>query len=544
LVSVTSQVREQFRKIHAALVLPAYRHIVRPLWDGVLGIAAQAASAWLKQFGESPLKALSALFAGLAVVAALCLVGSALLLSWLHPIVSIAIPDFEVPPGGGPVSGKTLAKLVSEELSEINETIERGDPLVSRFSHRADTEALQTEGMTIPAISGVSVWGLSPENFGALWQQLRTKQQTINGELIGTSAGVLALHAHVSTDRAKRSWEQPVAGTDYASMRRACAELAHQILSDLSPQAMGRYFLHSDQPDRALREFRRWQVLQPNDAEPLFYLGWAYDMKAESIANSNLTDGEAMSERFRQLAKKSYEAALQKDPAHAEALNALGVESDLANEYQHACDYYGAAEKNKRDDPTFLMNLGNCSAELNKYSDAFRYYRRALRRDPQFAGAWWNYGLAMEQVPDNDPSVREVLACCLRSDSLDHCKREEPRRAYETAVSLRPDLTEALIELGRTLKSAGDKERAIAVFSEAIAFRESDATYRTTHSRLRARAYDARCLTEMDEESWDAAVRDCTTATQLDPAEKSYSEHRDRGIAMVPKQPVGRGSPK
>lgn len=537
---MTSRVRAAFRKSHALFLLPVYQRIARPLWSGIRYVSVGAASFWWKQFDESPLKALSILFVGVGAVAAVCVVGTALVLRWLHPVTSITIPDFEVAPGSAPVTGKTLARLVSEELSEINETNERGDPLTSRLTHRADTEALQTEGLTVPTIGGVSVWGLSPESFAALWQLLRTNQQTITGEMIGSSAGVFALHARVSTKRAKQSWEQPILARDEAAIRQACTELAYKILSGLSPQAMGRYYLHTEQPDRALHEFHRWQMLQPKDAEPFFYIGWAYDMKAVSAENSNVTDGETTSQRFRQLAKKSYQAALEIDPRHAESLNALGVEYNNAIDYKHACDYYAAAEANERDDPTFLTNLGNCSADLKKYPEAFRYYQRALRRDPECAGCWWNYGVAIEQVPDSDASVRQVLAGCLRFHSVRDCKLQERRLAYETAASLRADLGDALIELGRTLRSLGDTERAVAVLTEAITLRQSDANYLNDHAHQRARAYDARCLAERDEKSWDDAVRDCTTATQLDPTEKSYSEHRDLvlGEASAHKEPT------
>jgi tetratricopeptide (TPR) repeat protein len=526
-VPASSRVGGAFRKSYTVFVLPVYQRIVRPLWDGILHVMVGAASFWRKQFEQGPLKTLSTLFGVIGAVAAVSVMGAAVLLRGLHPVTSITIPDFEVAPGAAPVTGKTLARLVSEELSEINETNERGDPLTSRLTHRADTEALQTEGLTVPTIGGVSAWGLSPENFAALWQLLRTNQQTITGEMIGSSAGVVALHAHVSTKRAKRSWEQTISGRDEAAIRQACTELAYKILSGLSPQAMGRYYLHTEQPDRALQEFHRWQVLQPRDAEPVFYIGWAYDMKAESAENSNVTGGETASQRFRQLAKKSYQSALEIDPRHAESLNALGVEYNYAIDYQHACDYYAAAEANKRDDPTFLTNLGNCSADLKKYPEAFRYYQRALRRDPECAGCWWNYGLAIEQVPDSDTSVRQLLAGCLRFHSVRDCKLQERRHAYETAASLRADLGDALIELGRTLRSLGDTERAVAVLTEAITLRQSDANYLNDHAHQRARAYDARCMAERDEKSWDDAVKDCTTATQLDPTEKSYSEHRD-----------------
>ncbi len=146
------------RRLHTALLLPFYRRVVCPLWNGIRHVLTAAVAGWLKQFYKGPVKALSTLLLCIGITAALGAVGIALSMRWMRPLTSISVPDFEVP-AGSPVSGKTLARLLSEELSQINETNQRGDPFASKLTHRADTEALQTEGLAIPSLGGVSVWG-------------------------------------------------------------------------------------------------------------------------------------------------------------------------------------------------------------------------------------------------------------------------------------------------------------------------------------------------------------------------------------------------
>ncbi|MFY9675688.1 MAG: tetratricopeptide repeat protein, partial [Terriglobales bacterium] len=411
-----------------------------------------------------------------------------------------------------PVTGKTLAHLVSEELSQINDTNQRGDPFASKLTHYADTGALQTEALAIPAIGGVSVWGFSPDNLAAAWQFLRTDEQSISAELIGPVAGRFRLHASVSSSRAHGSWDQPITGIGDLAIQQACLELAHRILSELSPQAMGRYYLLTGQPILALAELHRWRLLQPRDPEPLFYIGWAYDRQADITADSTKPEDTAESVSFRKMATDSYHAALKIDPKHAESINALGLEAEIGGNNQLACNYYAAADTSKPNDPTFLANLGNCKMGQKRFSEAFRYYERALKRDPKFAGGWWNYGLALEEVPDGEAAACDGLAACLRADKVQNCKRRESQRAYETAVSLRGDFTEALIDLARVLRYDNQPAPAAATVSEAIRLLEKDVSYPNKHAKTRARAYETRCLAEEDERFLDQALTDCGLA--------------------------------
>ncbi len=302
---------------------------------------------------------------------------------------------------------------------------------------------------------------------------------------------------------------------------------------------MGRYYILNEQPDQALVEFQRWKLLQPRDPEPLFYIGWAYDLKADIAADANIANGVPKATDLRRLASNSYRMALEVDPKHAESLNALGLEAEVRGDSQSACKYYAGADRSKADDPTFLANLGNCSTSQKKYSDAFQYYERALRLDPQFAGGWWNYGLAVEDVPDGEAARCKGLASCLRTNEIGACRRQELRRAYETAVSLRLDFPDAIIELARALRSDGQPAAAGATVSEAIAILERDVAYPNRHAKARARAYETRCLAEEDQRLWDQALTDCKLAAQLDPAKKSFDEH----ASLVAKEKETTGNP-
>ncbi len=501
-----------------------FQKLIRPVCNWMRRVAAAVAVEWTRDFRKGPVKALSSRFLAIVICCALVVIGWALSMRWLRPMTSISISDFEIP-SNAPVSGKTLARLVSEELSQINSTNRRGDPFDSRLTHYIDIGALQTEALAVPALGGVSVWGVSADSLAAAWQFLRTDEQSVSAELIGPVGGPFHLHASVSSSRARGSWDQPVTGTNGRAFQQACVELAHQILSKLSPQAMGRYYLLTAHPDLALAQFQHWQLLQPKDPEPLFYAGWAYDVKADMAADSAVPEASEQKKQFRALASAAYHQALALDPNHAESTNGLGIEADAVGDHVSASKYYSTASNAQPSDPTFLTNLASCLADQEKFVDAFPDYERALQFDSTFAGAWWNYGIAIEQVPEKQAASSKKLAECLRTNTdFKTCQHQEARRAYETAVSSRPDFTEALIDLARVVRD-DQPSRSVATASEAIQILEKDTTYPRQHALRRAQAYEIKCRAEENEALLDQAQADCRSATQLDAGNKRFADH-------------------
>lgn len=116
---------------------------------------------------------------------------------------------------------------------------------------------------------------------------------------------------------------------------------------------------------------------------------------------------------------------IERDPKHADALNALGYTlADQTDRYQEARGYIQRALDLKPDSPAILDSMGWLQYRLGNYHEALRYLRRAFKLLPdaeiaahlgevlwvlgERAQARQIWGEALERDPDSEPLQRAM----------------------------------------------------------------------------------------------------------------------------------------
>ena len=93
--------------------------------------------------------------------------------------------------------------------------------------------------------------------------------------------------------------------------------------------------------------------------------------------------------------------------------------------------------------------IGVSAAQIGQYKDAIRAFQTAISIKPDYADAYNNMGNALKDL-----------------GSL-----EEAIRAFNKAISIKPDYADALYNMGNALKDLGRLEEAIRAFSKAISIK-------------------------------------------------------------------------
>ena len=76
-----------------------------------------------------------------------------------------------------------------------------------------------------------------------------------------------------------------------------------------------------------------------------------------------------------------------------QAFNGLGIIADLADKHQKAIDYYKQAERLNPNNSEILNNIGYSLYMDNQLDEPLRYFNRALKVNPKFEMALYNYAL-------------------------------------------------------------------------------------------------------------------------------------------------------
>ncbi|MBF0182128.1 MAG: tetratricopeptide repeat protein [Magnetococcales bacterium] len=152
-------------------------------------------------------------------------------------------------------------------------------------------------------------------------------------------------------------------------------------------------------------------------------------------------------------AETLYRRILARNANHADAMHLLGVLSHQGGRHEAALEWIDKAIA-LRQDPLYLLNLGNLLKEMGRLDDAIASFRQALALDPDRVEA--HFG----------------LACALR-----HTDPEASSRALMRVIALQPEHAEALHLLGMAVFAAGRLDEAVELVERAIASNDRDATY-------------------------------------------------------------------
>ena len=186
-------------------------------------------------------------------------------------------------------------------------------------------------------------------------------------------------------------------------------------------------------------------------------------------------------------AKAVYEAVLNIDARHFDAVHMIGVvEGGLGNN-EAALEYISRAIAINPNDASCHNNRGNALLKLKQTREARISYEKAIQLRPDFADAYSNCGNALLELEQ----LNLALVYCDKAIKLKPeyaeatfnrgnvlFKLRQPQSAlidYERAIQLNPELADAYSNRGNALLELEQTELALASYDKAIKLRPTHA---------------------------------------------------------------------
>jgi len=145
-------------------------------------------------------------------------------------------------------------------------------------------------------------------------------------------------------------------------------------------------------------------------------------------------------------ARPLYDAALARDPGHAEALHLLGLVFYQQGDFEEALRRIDDAIGRRPEVAKYHSNRGNALKETGRLEEAIAAYRHAIALDPAFADAPFNLGVALREAGDAPGAAQ----------------------AFQAALKINPGNVDAKQNLATVLYSLGWHDHAIALFREVL----------------------------------------------------------------------------
>ncbi|WP_306602701.1 tetratricopeptide repeat protein [Azonexus sp.] len=149
------------------------------------------------------------------------------------------------------------------------------------------------------------------------------------------------------------------------------------------------------------------------------------------------------------MAVKLYQAALQLNQDHPDALHGLGMVMREKKESNSAMALVQQAIVLEPERADFYNDLGMIFQDRGELEKAINFHKRALRLQVTFAPAYINLGVAYKRLGQLDDAIN----------------------AYQEALKLQPDMPETHNNLGNLLRLKGDTDGAREALSRALALR-------------------------------------------------------------------------
>jgi tetratricopeptide (TPR) repeat protein len=172
--------------------------------------------------------------------------------------------------------------------------------------------------------------------------------------------------------------------------------------------------------------------------------------------------------------------ALRLAPAHADALNLLGVVCLQAGQAQEGLSLLRKALAIAPGHVQAHNNLGNALAALQRSDEAIAAYRQALALAPGHASAFNNLGNVLRDTGRHEEAAgcyRRALALQPRFAQahnnlgnvlLDDGQAREAAASYRQALAAQPDYADAYCNLGNALRDLGLHDEAMACYVHAL----------------------------------------------------------------------------
>jgi tetratricopeptide (TPR) repeat protein len=485
------------------------------------------ATWWWRKLRHEPIEALIFFLAVLTLVAAL----AAEFQRIVKPTTTVVVAPFEMterPPKAFPLTGKTVANLLKDEIGEmvseraaaatylaVSEAYEPNSRKEERGQEQVRSVALG-EGAEVSSVA-IEVEGLSLEKIVALYNQISQTQKRIQGDVVfqfeqGVSSPVPAASNIQANDKNCQfvlrarifelgNWQTGPYACAEAQLKKGVHELAEAILKSLSPNAYALYLDRTERNGEAIAILRQLVAKQPGDVVSILDLSQAlYSGKHYEEAKEQLREALRLQPKYPEQVHNNLGLALYDsdkfqdvDGAEAEYREAIRINghwskphNNLSRLLSNRGEFEAALreclealeiDKNDADAHDIYGTLLDVSGKIRQATGEFR---EAVRLQPRSVPFHIDLGAELEKTGNYDAAVTEYQECIrLRPhDKWGHtnlgnaltelAKFDEAIQEHRKALELEPDAAEVFVNLGYTYEAMGDFKNALEQYSAAL----------------------------------------------------------------------------
>ena len=231
-------------------------------------------------------------------------------------------------------------------------------------------------------------------------------------------------------------------------------------------------------------------------------------------------------------AQRRYEAILEVQPRHFDALNMLGVIALQRGDPEQALQWLGRANEIDPQNAAIHFNRGVVLQQLNRPDESLASYDQAVALKPDYAEGFCNRGLVLAGLQRWDAAIASYdQAMAIRPDFAQaHFNRGVARKElgrwddalsdYERAISLEPGFAEGHCNRGLVLAHLGRWNAALTAYDQAIAIKPQFAEAHFNRGLV---------LTKLEQAGPALASFDRAIALRADFAEAHYN----RGLVLA-----------
>ncbi len=342
-----------------------------------------------------------------------------------------------------PFGENTVASLLRDAIVEIRSASEAhiGRKSIQRFTidppEFRNPVLLDFARLETPSTVQVEVQGWSLESLISFARKVIGTETFISGDLILTPNGFLLI---ARTYRGG-PWQTSSVTPSGKGLKKACMELAENMLCDLDPPMAASYALVTGAPQVAHK--RLMDALKRPNAH--------VTCKRLAIVVSATVFAELFDEHDPDAALSLLRVALVSCPNEALLEYAGGVSweySSHPNCYAKAISHYEAALRIRPSFPEALFALGRIHSQSSRYNIAYEKFQRAVELEPQ---PLFPYLSAAARTLGDLGANKKARDWYDRAIAEARDFWEQPELDQETKLAFRSSITSILISAGRAL---------------------------------------------------------------------------------------------
>ncbi len=203
----------------------------------------------------------------------------------------VTVQPFEIPPAIADhvsLSGKNAADIVVDTL---NDAASHASQFHGTEYYRYDSTGAQPvalhQAIKIPVQTSydIALNGISLDSLIRLYNGRRYQQWIIGGDVLSSPHGLIGRMRLNQGDTA-RFWE--TAPSAQASPSELIRDATYMMLTSMNPELLGQSYLQQGKYEEAAKVFRQWEIDDPGNWKPSYYLSLGYGYQDKNQEASNL----------------------------------------------------------------------------------------------------------------------------------------------------------------------------------------------------------------------------------------------------------------